>query len=370
MPHEPWTSNREDAAVAQIVNRRWRNRVSNPDDVLPASIYLKGMFEHTIKKLDKWIRRRDATEVRVVVLASPTCWNTETKARLQRAVHLSGIRTHQIIGDRTLETRIVSDHDHMAALRCITKQQRPLVVHQLSEVPEAEKLIVVDVGGVTIDAVVYRFAPGNLPSKSRLGGSLLVDCHFLDFLDDWIQKNYDLRGPEQAQDLMQERAKVVSAWEKRDKLNYLPHLPGPPLEVKLLEKTLTIGRYIPSTLIPADGIRINKFLLAFREEFKGFFKDTVEIIAKVVDDLFEEEIKQTGVAPKSVVLTGGLSHCAWLFVAVDLLLKESPRNLHLQHAGVKSRWNAVAIGRRTRSGLGACQPQNPKEKRQAMRDID
>jgi hypothetical protein len=79
--------------------------------------------------------------------------------------------------------------------------------------------------------------------------------------------------------------------------NFLPHIPGPPLEVEILEKTVTIGRYIPLTLIPADGIHANNFLPAFREEFKEFFKDTVEIIAKVVEDLFDEELEQTGDAP-------------------------------------------------------------------------
>ncbi|CAH0017959.1 unnamed protein product [Clonostachys rhizophaga] len=321
MSHEPWTSNREDAAVATTLNARWRSQLSTTDDITPVAIYLGGLFGHTIKTLEHWIRGRNAAEVSVVVvLASPACWNTETNARFQRAVQLSGISSQQIIGDRTRETRIVFDSEHMAALRGIRKQEG---LRYFGPRRKPEKFIVVDVGGVTIDAVVDRNAPGGSPSKSRLGGSLLVDCHFTDFQEEWIRKTFPMI-PEQDQDLYRERVKVSLAWwQHMQKFNYLPHIPGPPLEVKLLEKTLTIGR----------------------EEFKEFFKDTVEIIAKVVEDLFDEELEQTGDAPKFVTLTGGFSHCQWLFVALADRLKESPaRNLFVAPVSTQSRWNAVAIG--------------------------
>ncbi|CAH0003102.1 unnamed protein product [Clonostachys byssicola] len=320
MSNEPWTSNREDAAVATTLNARWRSRVSTADDVTPVAIYMRGLFEYTIKRLERWITGRNAAEVGVVVvLASPACWNTETNARFQRAVQLSGIGSQQSIGDRTRETRIVFDREHMAALRGIRKQEGLWYIAPRSKL---HKFIVVDVGGVTIDAVVCRNAPGNSPSKSRLGGSFLVDCQFWDLLDEWIKKNFPVRE-EQNQELYRERMKVLVTWEFMQKMSYLPHIPGSPLEVKLLEKTLTIGR----------------------EEFKGFFKDTVEIIAKVVNDLFEEEVKQTGDAPTTVILTGGFSHCAWLYVALADQLKESPaRSLRVNPPGAESRWNAVAVG--------------------------
>ncbi|CAG9947483.1 unnamed protein product [Clonostachys rosea f. rosea IK726] len=210
----------------------------------------------------------------------------------------------------------------MAALRGIRKQEG---LWYFVPRRKPEKFIVVDVGGVTIlqDAVVYRNAPGGSPSKSRLGGSLLVDCHSMDFLEEWIRRNFPVR-PGQNQDLYRERSKVVSTWRKHMQIfNFLPHIPGPPLEVEILEKTVTIGR----------------------EEFKEFFKDTVEIIAKVVEDLFDEELEQTGDAPNFVTLTCGFSHCQWLVVALADRLKESPaRNLRLAPASTQCRWNAVAIG--------------------------
>jgi hypothetical protein len=86
MSHEPWTSNREDAAVAATLNARWRSRFSTTDDVMPVAIYLRGLFEHTIKMLEDWIRGRNAAEVSVVVvLASPACWNTETNAHFPKS---------------------------------------------------------------------------------------------------------------------------------------------------------------------------------------------------------------------------------------------------------------------------------------------
>ncbi|KAI9155626.1 hypothetical protein HJFPF1_08213 [Paramyrothecium foliicola] len=205
--------------VTGWTRRNYRRGVEIPAEQL-ISEFLRGLFERASAKfkLRSWARRY-RTQAKLVI-TYPDCWSGRTLRRFQDAVRVS-----EVADEPTVDC-ILYESEAEVALRGI-QQEIPDILREHRQ--QHDVIIVLDCGGLTVDAGAYHSAN---PKKPLLAdcvtiGGVTLDMHFSDMLNDEVKKRLSMCERSIASDRLDaDVADIMRDWHQLLKEQYWHQTPG------------------------------------------------------------------------------------------------------------------------------------------------
>ncbi|KAH7320781.1 hypothetical protein B0I35DRAFT_477331 [Stachybotrys elegans] len=315
---EDWQGSQEAPAEHEWVARHLQDLGVALAPATVVSEYFRGFFAHA------WVALEMAREMSKpgaklqVVVTHPACWSGGTQERFRRAVQ-----------DASIHDSIHWEDEAIAALRGVVYEMRGRWDHYAQG---GDSIMVLDCGGLTADAGLFRFkgnmydlahGSSSVSSRSQLLGSLGIDQRFRDVFQRLTRSALSPESREVlARDIANDERLAMERWTtmlRRPGQNQIQS----GMSVRIAGRTHHITR---------------------SEIMTQVFSDYISGLVSLVSCLYEHEVSHRGVAPKVLLVTGGITMGGLVLGLIREQVRHKYPGLEISLPQLQFRWNIVAYG--------------------------